>query len=67
MDGKVSDFPVDPSVAQHCTLSPTVIIFDLHTDGLLCELENCSQLCNIFSQNLHGLLFAGEFVGIIYI
>ena len=64
LEGKSSEFfPINQGVAQGCTLSPT--LFLIYIDGLLSEIEKCSQLGVKFSENeMSGLLFADDFVGL---
>ena len=49
-------------MAQGYTLSPT--LFLIYINGLVCEIEKCSELGVKFSDNtMSGLLFADDFVG----
>ena len=64
LDGKSSEFfTVNQGVAQGCTLSPT--LFLIYINGLLCEIEKSQHLGVKFSENnMPGLLFADDFVGV---
>ena len=64
MQGKSSEFfPIKHGVAQGCTLLLTLVL--IYINGLLCEIENCSELGVKFSENtLSSLLFANDFVGL---